>query len=326
MSRLAFLFRTDTHVTDRSPASWKADYPAEIWSNLEQIGRHAIEHEVAAVLDGGDYFHIKAASRNPHALVTRTADIHRAYPCPVYCVEGNHDIAYNNLDSIARQPLGVLYATNVFEHLRQAVFNDGGIRVRVVGVPYSPFRSLEELRAIQKQAKDDYLVAVVHQLASDDPPSSVEDFFGEPVFRYSDLVTPDGPDAWCFGHWHRDQGIVRIDGKTFVNQGALSRGALIRENIERTPKATLLEFTPSGLATVSLPMVVAPAADVFDLERKDREEREGAEIDGFLATLAASADYDPTQSIENNLQSLDFAREVRDLALAYLERVRSEVG
>lgn len=326
MSRISFLFRTDTHVSDKSPASWRGDYPSEIWSNLEQIGQMAKEHGIRAVLDGGDYFHVKAASRNPHALVARTADIHRTYPCPTYCVEGNHDIAYNNLDSVARQPLGVLYATNVFQHLREAVFEDAGVRVRVVGMPYSPFRSLEELRAIQKRPGDDFLIAIVHQLAGAAPPDSVEDFFGEPVFRYPDLVTPDGPDVWCFGHWHKDQGIVEFDGKHFVNQGALSRGALIRENIERTPKATLLEFTRGGIQTISLPLMVAPAEEVFDFERKDRQEKEGTEIEHFVATLKANVEYDPAQSIEANLQALDFAREVRDLALSYLERARAEVG
>lgn len=326
MPRLAFLYRTDTHVSDKSPASWRGDYPAEIWSNLEQVGQLAHTHKASAVLDGGDYFHVKAASRNPHALVSRTADIHHAYPCPTYCVEGNHDIAYNNLDSVAKQPLGVLYAAKVFEHLREAVFEDGGLRVRVVGVPYSPFRTLEELRSIQKKPGDDYLIAVVHQLAGAAPPASVEDFFGEPVFRYPDLITQDGPDVWCFGHWHKDQGIVEIDGKQFVNQGALSRGALIRENIERTPQATLLEMTPSGIVLVSLPMVVAPPEEVFDFERKDRQEKESVEIEQFVSTLRANIDYDPAQSIESNLQTLDFAREVRDLALEYLERARAEVG
>ena len=326
MPRLAFLFRTDTHVSDRSPASWKGDYPSEVWSNLEQVGQLARKHGVKAVLDGGDYFHVKAATRNPHALVARTAEVHRAYPCPVYCVEGNHDIAYNNLDSVPKQPLGVLYAAKVFEHLREAVFEDGGMRVRVVGVPYSPFRKLDELLAIQKQPGDDFLIAIVHALAGADPPPSVEDFFGEPVFRYPDLVTPDGPDVWCFGHWHKDQGIVEIGGKQFVNQGALSRGALIRENTERTPSATMLEVRPSGIVTVTMPMVVAPATDVFDFERKERAEAEGVEIDNFVATLRASAEYDPSLSIEANLQALDFAREVRDLALGYLERARAEVG
>lgn len=326
MPRLAFLYRTDVHVSDKSPASWKGDYPSEVWASLEQVGMLTKRHDIRAVLDGGDYFHVKAASRNPHALVRKTAEIHRKYGCPVYCVEGNHDLAYNNLDSIPKQPLGVLYAAGIFETLREVVFEDGPLRVRVVGVPYSPFRTLEELRGIQKKPGDDFLVAVVHQLAGENPSPTVEDFFGEPVFRYEDLVTPDGPDCWNFGHWHRDQGIVQVQGKTFVNQGALSRGALVRENLERTPKATLLEFTPSGLVTLSCPMDVSPPDQVFDLERKERQDREGKEIESFVATLQASVDYDPALSIEANLQSMSFARDVRDLALSYLERARAEVG
>src|SRR4051812_10569909 len=108
MPRVALLFRTDTHVADKSPASWKGDYPAEIWSNLEQIGQLAKTRDATAVLDGGDYFHIKTARRTSHGAIFRTAELHKGYPCPVFCVEGNHDLEHNNLASIEHQPLGVL--------------------------------------------------------------------------------------------------------------------------------------------------------------------------------------------------------------------------
>ena len=326
MARLSFIFRTDTHVADKSPSSWKADYPAEIWSNLEQIGKMAQEHEVNAVVDGGDFFHVKAASRNSHALMVRTAEIHHHYPCDTYCVEGNHDLAYNNLESIDRQPLGVLYASQVFSRLREAVFNDGEFQVRVVGFPYSPNRTLEEIKAVQKQPGDDFLVAVVHALAAENPPPKVEDFFGEPVFKYADLVTSNGPDVFCFGHWHRDQGITHIGDRYFINQGAVSRGALVHENTSRVPQVTLLEFEPLELRCKTLPLQVAPAEDVFDFDRKERIESESHSIDQFIAKLQEDVAFDPSASIEANLRNMDFAKEVRDLALAYLDKARAEVG
>jgi DNA repair exonuclease SbcCD nuclease subunit len=322
MPRLAFLFRTDTHVADKSPASWKGNYPEEIWSNLEQIGQMSNVHEVAAVLDGGDYFHQKSASRNSHGLIYRTAEIHKHYRGSVFCVEGNHDLAYNNLESIERQPLGVLYACGVFQHLREAVFRDGDLQVRVVGVPYSPKRTLAELRGIQKQPGDTFLVAIVHALAAESPPSKVEDFFNEPVFRYSDLVSDDGPDVWAFGHWHKDQGVVEIQGKRFVNQGAVSRGALIHENTQRTPQVSLLECEATGLLVRTLPLVVAPAEDVFDFEKKERVEAESRSIDTFIERLQEDANFDPTATIESNIRSLEFAAEVRDMALRYMEQAR----
>jgi DNA repair exonuclease SbcCD nuclease subunit len=322
MPRVGFIFRTDTHVADRSPASWKGDYPEEIWSNLEQIGRFAKDMDATAVLDGGDYFHVKAASRNSHGLIYKTAAIHKQYPCPVYGAEGNHDMQYNNLDSIERQPLGVLYGCGVFERLRETVFKDGDLQVRVVGVPYHPRRTREELLAIQKKPGDDFLVAIVHALAAENPPAKVEDFFGEPVFRYADLVTEDGPDVWAFGHWHRDQGIVSVKGKQFVNQGAVSRGALTHENTSRVPQVSLIEFESTGPLIQTIPLIVAPASDVFDLERKERAEAETRSMDSFLERLQADTNFDSALSIDDNIRSLDFASEVRDFALRYLAQAR----
>jgi DNA repair exonuclease SbcCD nuclease subunit len=326
MPRLAFIYRTDTHTADRGPISWKADYAAEIWSNLEQIGGFAKQYEATAVLDGGDFFHVKAPTRNSHALVIRAAELHLGYPCPTFCVEGNHDLSYNSLDSIEKQPLGVLYTSKIFTQLREQVFKDGDLQVRVVGMPYSTTRSLEELRAIQKKPGDTYLIAIVHQLAADDPPPSVEDFFGEPVFRYSDLATADGPDIWMFGHWHKDQGIVSIGTKSFVNLGAVSRGALINENIERTPKVAFIEADAKGIRVSALPLIVAPAADVFDFETKERIERESESIDQFVTSIQQNVTIDPSASIEANIEALEFAQDVRATALDYLERARAQAG
>lgn len=322
MPRLSFIYRTDVHVTDRSPASWKGDYPKEVWDNLQQVGVLAKEHEAKAVLDGGDYFHIKAASRNPHSLVVRSAEVQAAYPCPTWCVEGNHDIHHNNLNTIDGQPLGVLYATKTFNHLREQVFEDGDLRVRVVGVPYSQTRTLNDLLLLRKKPGDTFLIAIVHALASENPPPGVEGFFGEAVFRYSDLVFADGPDMWCFGHWHRDQGIVQLDGRTFVNQGAVSRGALIRENLERTPKVGLIEATPTGLITTPIPLNVLPASEVFDIERKERQDEQVEHISAFIDEIKANLVVNEEDSVDNTLSRMTYAEDIRELALHYLENAR----
>lgn len=322
MPRISFIYRTDVHVMDRSPISWKGDYPAEIWNNLRQIGVLAKTHEVTAVLDGGDYFHIKAASRNPHSLVVRSAEIQAEYPCPTWCVEGNHDIHHNNLNTVDKQPLGVLYATNTFQHLREQVFEDGDLRIRVIGVPYSQTRTLNELRLLRKKPGDTYLIAIVHALAGLHPPPHVEEFFGESVFRYSDLIFPDGPDVWNFGHWHRDQGIVTLDGCTFVNQGAVSRGALIRENLERTPKVGLLEATPAGLTATSIPLNVLPATEIFDIDRKERQDEQVQQINAFIEEIKANLVVREEDSVEHALKGMTYAEDIRELALHYLENAR----
>lgn len=323
MSRIAFIFRTDVHAADKSPVSWKGNYTAEIFESLRQVGALAVLHKVNGVLDGGDFFHVKTPIRNSHGLIYATGRLHQKYPCPVYSIEGNHDLMGNNLETIENQPLGVLYVTGVFQHLREQVFESEGLRVRVVGVPYSPSRDLSEIQALRKQPGDDYLVAIVHALAAEDPPAHVEEFFGEPVFRYSSLIFEGGPDVFCFGHWHKDQGIVELEGRHFVNQGALSRGALTKENTERTPKVSLIEFTKEGIKTTAIPLDVAPPEEVYDFDRKDRQEKESIVITQFVEQLEADMQIDHTQDVEVNVRSLNFAPEVRDRALAYLERART---
>lgn len=324
MGRIAFLFRTDVHMADRNPPWWKGDYAAELWASLEQIGKLAETHRVHAVLDGGDYFHVKSAARNSHAMVARTADVHRAYPCPTWTIEGNHDLVYNDLDSIDRQPLGVLYASGVFKALREEVVESDGLRVRVVGIPYSPKLSLDTVRAVRKQPGDTHLILLLHALAAQKPPASLEEIFNEVVLKYEDLITDDGPDCIAFGHWHRDQGCVQIGRVTFVNPGAVSRGALIKENLDRAPKVVLIEVTELGVQTTELPLQVAPAADMFDLQRKKHHEDVRKDIDNFVEVLRSNASADTSNAIEDQVKSLDFADDVRDLALEYLERASAE--
>jgi exonuclease SbcD len=319
---MKFLFRTDVHVADKNPASWKADYAAEVWSCLEQIGKFARKYTVDAVLDGGDYFHVKASTRNSHALVAKSAEVHLAYPCPVYVVPGNHDIAYNSLDSLdQQQPLRVLFASQVFRRMGSATFVGDAGKVRVVGVPYDLNRTLEQLRSIQKE-DEDWLIAVVHALAAENPPAEAEDFMGEAVFRYEDLVSENGPDVFAFGHWHRDQGSVKIGGKYFINPGAVSRGALVKDNLDRIPQVSLIELTKDRVSVGMVPLSVAPATEVFDIEQKARREKEGEAIDQFVVRLRQDLKADASKDLANSIRELDFAADVRDLALEYLDQAR----
>ena len=323
MKRISFLFRTDVHAADKNPVSWKGDYRSEILNSLIQIGQIAKDRQVTAVLDGGDFFHVKVAVRTSHGLIIDILKIHRDFYGDVYGIEGNHDIVGNNLETIDSQPLGVLYNTQFFKPLRNEVFENNGLRVRVVGFPYSPTRSLKEIQALRKQPGDDYMVAVIHALAGEDPPSHIEEFYGEPVFRYDSLIYEGGPDVLMFGHWHKDQGVVCLEGRHFVNLGAVSRGSLNKDNLGRIPKVALVEFTPEGINIEAIPLKVAAAEEVYDLERKDRQEKTSLVINQFIEQLQLGANLDTDQNIEDTIQSLtDTLPEVRTRALAYLEAAR----
>jgi len=310
------------HLADKSPISWKADYRSEILNSLEQIGEIARKVSATAILDGGDFFHVKSAARTSHALITQVATLHSNYPCPVYAIEGNHDIVYSDLDSVERQPIGVLFSTKVFRQLRDKTFTNGDVSVRVVGLPYDTSSNLTERFREIKRGKETYLVVVAHALASYEPSSGIDELFGEPVASYDDLIYPGGPDVACFGHWHKDQGVVKIQNCTFVNQGSISRGSLTQENVDRMPQVAVIRFGKR----VEVRLVSLHVADpdiVFDFAKREKKEMERDAIEQFVNRLKITASDDASVSVEDCIASLDFARDVRDAAVEYLERARA---
>lgn len=323
---MRFVFRTDVHAADKNPVSWKGDYRSEILSSLRQIGQLAQAHQAVAVLDGGDFFHVKAASRTSYGLVVEILKLHRDYYKDIvtYEVEGNHDIMGNNLETVSSQPLGVLYSTPSFRLLRDEVFQKDDLRVRVVGFPYDPTRTLRDIQAVRKQPGDTYLVAVIHALAGEDPPAHVEEFYGEPVFRYDSLIYEGGPDVVCFGHWHKDQGVTCLEGHYFVNQGAVSRGALSKDNLTRVPQVALLEFSLEGIRVQAIPLEVAAPEEVYDLERKERQETESLVISQFIDQLEQGLAVTADEDIEGTIRSNpSLAPEVQNRAINYLEIARA---
>jgi len=104
----------------------------------------------------------------------------------------------------------------------------------------------------------------------------------------------------------------------------VSRGSLVRENLERTPRISLVEFDGSDLRVTPIGLSVAPASEVFDLEKKALQERERHDIDQFIMRLISDGAVDPDATIEENVRGLDFADDVRSEALRYLEL--AEVG
>lgn len=316
------VWRTDVHMADRGPSSRVDDWTETVLDKLSQVRDIARDVEASAILDGGDFFHIKAPGRNSHELVRRTAEHHADYPCPVYCVPGNHDCVYGDYAFLPQQPLGVLYAAGVFKRLydeHEAVFEKGGVKVRVVGLPYPGTRyNLERFKDL-KRGDEDILVCVAHVLASLKGGSMFE---GEDIIRYSDLLDT-APDVYCFGHWHMDQGVEILGGKTFVNLGSLTRGSLSQDEVQRRPASAVIECTKSGVQVDVRRLKVKPAEEVFDVDARNRQVRQQVEMDAFVTKirdgLQPKADGGTLTEVVGAVSGVP--DEVRERALSYLERV-----
>lgn len=290
MSEIRLVTSSDEHLADLNPGFRKDSYRDAILRKLEWQGALAKRVSASAVCRAGDFFHVKAANKTTMATVALAAGVHRGYHCPTYAAAGNHDMSHNDPGTVPRQPIGVLYRSGVFRPLRDEILTSGTMKVRMVGVDYTPDLDDDALRdAVRKRDDDVYVVAFVHALASYAPDERFSAFFGEKVFDYRDLVFEGCPDAYVFAHYHKDQGVREHLGVQFVNVGAVSRGALTFENLERAPKSTHLVFGSRG---VSVDVHEIPCDDpsvIFDLELKKRLEAERRSLEGFIADFRRSA-------------------------------------
>ena len=338
MTPIKLVWRTDVHIADHGPSSRTDDWTETIFGKLAQVRDLAEHHGAAAILDGGDFFHVKSPWKNSQALVRRIADHHSDYPCPVYVTPGNHDSVYGDYGFLGQQPLGVLYSTGVFKRLfddHEAVFvgdapeahamapahvrhGMGALTVRVVGVPYHGSKyDLARFKDIKK-GDEDILICVAHVLAS---PKGGSMFEGEDIVRYSDLIDT-APDVFLFGHWHKDQGVEILGDKTFVNIGSLSRGSLSQDEVQRQPACAVLTCSEDGVQVEVVRLTVQGAEECFDVEGRARQIKQQVEMDAFVerirATLTSKEDGESLSEALDNIPSVP--DDVRERARSYLEK------
>ena len=126
---ITIVWRTDIHLSDHTPRSRTDNWTDTVLGKITQVGEIARDVGAIAVIDGGDFFDIKAPTRNSHALIQRAIQAHANYSCRVYANVGNHDCVYGDYSYLPQQPLGVLYAAKVFHRLydeHEAVFTIPG--------------------------------------------------------------------------------------------------------------------------------------------------------------------------------------------------------
>ena len=106
----------DIHLSDRPPASCYDTYTDDILDMLSFVAKLEKALKTDAVVWAGDIFHHKQPSRTSHATVLKLTKVAQEYD-NLYVVTGNHDIQSDRLDSLEKQPLGVLYEAGVLKEL-----------------------------------------------------------------------------------------------------------------------------------------------------------------------------------------------------------------
>jgi DNA repair exonuclease SbcCD nuclease subunit len=316
-----FVWSTDWHVSDYAPENRIDDYEAAVFHKLAQLKLLCEKINADICLAGGDIFHVKVSSKVKHGLVARLIKMLKSFPCPVYSTIGNHDISHNSLDTLPEKPLGVVFNSGAMKRLDEETFVKGDVKVRIVGKHFDPKVELNAFDSLQK-GDEDHLLVVYHGYAC----ATGISYPGETTFRY-DTLAKLPVDDWYFGHWHVDQGVSEIDGKNFVNIGSLTRGALNQENVFRTPKAVVCSYWKDKRNLQQVKLKVKPASEIFNIERKERIDKEQALINQFIQNLRTevAVKHDGESQILTRIGSYNIAQDVRECVLQLIEESELEL-
>lgn len=314
------LFVGDLHLSDQPPLGRVPGYREHILAKLEEIGRIVHDdHHIDAVCFLGDIFHSKRPMFTSHYLVQKVQDIldYIGQNCQdVFILPGNHDQGPEGLNSLHRQPLGVLRAGAAIlgwqaDTVSRETFS-------LISRPYHPQRDLDpDYYRLSEEEKllSSPRIMVAH--GSLIPPGDSRPY---PVLNVGELAadgTLEGIDYLVSGHIHEALGLHLLKGGTvFCNPGALSRPSRTQDAMTRQVQVWLLDH---GNSYDMIPLTSAlPAAEVFLAPGGD-----GAtvtdEIADFADALAEGLSLEDAP-IEQLLAGIDgVSVEVKEIVRQHLE-------
>jgi DNA repair exonuclease SbcCD nuclease subunit len=303
----------DIHLLDKAPRNCTESYTDDILDILDFTAKMEKALDLDAVVWAGDVFHHKQPSRTSHKLVLRAIDAVKKYR-RLLIVTGNHDISNDRLESVAeQQPLGVLFEAGAEE------LNGWDDKLPLFGVPWQQDwheegaieRSLEGWRDEKSNSQK---LVVTH--ASLFPP-------GEAPAQWESLdpaafaAAMGNEGSLYYGHIHEYHGIYEVDGVTFCNPGAISRGSLTEYNLQRGVKAAL--WTPEhGFLEVDLPH--KPAEEVFTTELAAAVKEKQLDDERFLEEVGSTKiEISSTAGVIEYIRGLQVDESVKRVAIEMLE-------
>ncbi len=272
----------DVHATERPPSSCTDSYLDDLLDLLRQVV--VLTESASGLVIAGDLFHHKAPSRTSHRLVMQLLEVLARAKCLAYVVPGNHDVQHDRLDSIDdTQPLGVLLHSDVVSLL------DGWADDVLYGVPWQQHWTdaavYEELgRYRRDRDKNELLYTLVVTHAPLYPPGRELSFEHYPAAKFAAAMGNVG--SVFYGHVHEPHGVYEVDGVTFCNNGALSRGSLHEYNLTREVCATVWD-SKTGLFE-RVPLKAKPASEVFRLQEKQQVTDMQGRLDEFLEQISSA--------------------------------------
>lgn len=313
---MKFMIIGDVHLADRPPSSRKDTYREDILDKLEWVVDRANDEGVDAILQLGDMFHIKAQNKNSHYLVQKAARILGQSKSPVRIVGGNHDVEYDRIEDLNRQPLGTL-ALHPNISLTEGLDPD----FPIYGIPYFD---------LTPENLDRWATRYHDEAGPEEAPFIIthSSLFPEaqaPIYEYVSY------ESWAaafqnkytlYGHIHtqvKGGPHYKMGEQWFINEGSLSRGSLHESSLNRKPSVALYDDSDPKNPFSSIYVPFKPAEEVFKLDVVEVLKAREDTVAQFLETLNSS-ELD-VLTVEGILASARTRKELPKQALRELEEI-----
>lgn len=319
---MKFVTSSDWHLANKGPVSRKDDWMEAMFGKLEQLSSLAIAQRAHGIICGGDVFNKE--NRVDWHLLNRLIEWCfrlREHGIQVYGIPGNHDLKNDRYDSVGNQPIGLIFASKAMIDVsyNPVVLTDSeGLKVSITGIPYPAAKFIDNYDRLPRVYADKHIL-VTHCFGTPDG----GEYYGEPMVAYKHLFGLDY-DVFVFGHDHSDNG-VKVYRTTeplktayFINNGAMSRGSISKDNVDRVVKCTLVDILRAAITVTELRMKVSPASEVFDLVLKHTREREEDRVSLFVESLVDDLKVSSEVDLMSKIGTLPIPEDVKARALAYL--------
>ena len=322
------LFFGDLHLADKPPAGRVDDYFVTGMRKLGVIGEICERERINCAFQSGDWFHLKQPSRVSHHLVQEVLSICKSFPCPIWAIKGNHDMASDG--TIERQPLRVLQEAEGVRILPdRPVRWDWEEAFWIVPRHYSA--SAEGLFSGKADPRY-YTISAQERRYIDQRPAPIiglshgsllapGDSRPYPYVNVDQIPDFHLYDLFVSGHLHECLGVIQVGKTIFANPGSISRVARTQSNYIRTVEVLVVTISGKELTVKEVPIPgVKPATEVFGKKEQPAVQVEQSDsLDRFIEAAKSGLMVDEL-TISELLAGYDGLKpEVQKLVMRLLE-------
>jgi DNA repair protein SbcC/Rad50 len=299
---MKFLYFGDKHYRATSPENRLDDFRETMKRKTEEIIELGKKHKVSAFLQPGDFLD------TPNPPLDYVAEVMQMWSgidifdilskltsgepydqeevlkslknfVPLIGIAGNHELFGNNLNTLPKTMIGFINKIGLMKFATKEnpfyFFTDDGLKIAITGTHYH--LDIDSPEHIDDYVVDeklgDYHIHMVHGYLTD---KSKGDLFRHTLI---DQIKHTKADLTITGHDHIGFPITEVDGKYFVNPGAIPRLSNDLKEINRQIKVLLIDITKEhGLQLKEIPLKSAVDGNMVlnrtkIIEKKKKEAR-----------------------------------------------------